>query len=205
MHKRYLHGFTIVELSVIITVIGIIATISIVSYVQIQKGVRNDERTTEITIMANELEKFYAKKGEYPPGCPDTSCPSVMQTANVSSAILTPDTTLNTLRGILPGLRDDFGDPQSTSGTLPLKNRTVAEKRYYYFGGTVNYTGSAATLSFGTHANFPCTIQSSLAAGAVGSYVLGYFDEVANTWIVKGGRNGTPMTVTAGTCVIVRG
>ncbi|MDB5168390.1 MAG: exported protein of unknown function [Candidatus Saccharibacteria bacterium] len=205
MHKRYLNGFTIVELLVIIVVIGIIATVSIVSYMQIQKGVRNDERTTEITIMANELEKFYAKNGEYPPGCPDASCPSAMHTTNVSSVAITPDTTLNTLRGILPGIRDDFGDPQSTSATLPIKNRTVLSTKYYYFGGTVNYTGLAASLSFETHENFPCTIQSSLAAGTVGSYVLGYFDEITKAWILKGGRNGTPMTVTAGTCVIVRG
>jgi hypothetical protein len=159
-----------------------------------------------MSILANELEKFYDKKGEYPKGCPDTTCPNAMHTANTSTATaITPSMTLTTLSTILPGIKDGFGDPQSSNKTLPFKNRTVAEKKYYYFGGTVNYTGATATVSFATHANFPCTIQSSLPAGQVGSYVIGYFDEKAGSWVLEGGRNGVQMTVTAGTCVINRG
>lgn len=205
MHKRHVPGFTIVELVVIIVVISIITSVTAVFYIQTQASTRNDKRNTDMTILMNELEKFYDKKGEYPPGCPDTTCPHVFHTANASAAALTPNTTLTTLTALLPGVRSGFGDPQSTNKTLPFKNRTVAETKYYYFGGTVNYLGPAASLSFATNANFPCTIQSTLAVGQVGSYVIGYFDEKAGTWILKGGRNGIPMTVTAGTCVIVRG
>jgi type II secretory pathway pseudopilin PulG len=204
-YKRYLRGFTIVELLVIIVIIGIVFSVTIIGYGQVQKGTRNDKRSADITILINELEKFYDQQGEYPPGCPDTTCPNLMHTANTSSAVLTPSTTLTTLRTILPGIKDGFSDPQSPNKTLPFKNRTVAENKYYYFGGTVNYTAGALVLSFATHANFPCTIQSSLATGQVGSYVVGFFDEVANAWVLRGGRNGIQMTVTAGTCVIVRG
>ena len=156
--------------------------------------------------MVNALEKFYLEEGEYPPGCPDTSCVSTLLTTNVSSALITPNMTLTTLTTILPSIKGNFGDPQSPNRTLPFKQRVVAESKYYYFGGTVNYTASAASLSYATHANFPCTIQSSLAAGAVGSYVIGYYSEATSKWVLAGGRNGTPMTITAGVagdgCVI---
>jgi prepilin-type N-terminal cleavage/methylation domain-containing protein len=205
MHKHYTKGFSLVELSMVIAVIAIMTTVGVVAYTSVQKDSRNSKRSADMTVLVNELEKFYDKKGEYPPGCPDTTCPNALHTTNTSSAALTPSTTLTTLMSILPGVKSGLGDPQSTNKTLPFKNRTVAEKKYYYFGGTVNYTGATATVSFATHANFPCTIQSSLLAGQVGSFVLGYFDEKTSTWILEGGRNGTAMTVTAGTCVINRG
>jgi prepilin-type N-terminal cleavage/methylation domain-containing protein len=204
MHKRYLHGFTLVELSVVIVVIALMTSVGMIAYTSAQVDTRDSRREADMAILVNELEKFYDKKGEYPPGCPDTSCPSTMHTTNTSSAILTPNTTLTTLTSILPGVKTGLGDPQSLNKTLPFKNRTVAEKKYYYYGGTVNYTGATTTLTFATHANFPCSIRSSLLAGEVGSYVIGYFDEKTSTWILTGGRNGVPMTVTAGTCVINR-
>lgn len=204
MYRHSPKGFTLVELVVVITVIAIVTGVSIISYVQIQAQSRDDRRSAQLTILIKELEKFYYAKGEYPPGCPDTSCPNAMHTTNISSAALTSNATLTTLKTVLPGIGDKFGDPQSTNLTLPFKNRTIAERKYYYFGGTVNYTGVAATLDSPTHTNFPCTIRSTLAAGQVGSYVVGYFEETTNTWVLKGGRDGVPMTVFAGSCVIVR-
>lgn len=187
-------------------VIAIMTTVGIVAYTSAQIDTRNSKRDADMTIIVNELEKFYDKKGEYPKGCPDTTCPNALHTANTSTATaMTPSMTLTTLTTILPGVKLGFGDPQSSNKTLPFKNRTVAEKKYYYFGGTVNSTAGALTLAFATHANFPCTIQSSLPAGQVGSYVIGYFNEKTSTWTLQGGRNGVPMTVTAGTCVINRG
>lgn len=205
MHKRYLKGFSLVELTVVIVVIALLVSISIVAYTSTQIDARNSKRDADMTMLANELEKFYDKKGEYPPGCPDTTCPNALHTTNTSSAALTPNTTLTTLTSILPGIKTGFGDPQSSNKTLPFKNRTVAETKYYYYGGTVNYTAGALTLDFATHANFPCTIRSTLAAGQVGSYVIGYFNEKTGAWVLKGGRNGIQMTVFAGTCVIIRG
>lgn len=207
MHKRLRKGFTIVELVVIIIVISIISSLAMISYSQIQRESRNEQRITHIAILMNELEKFYDRHGEYPPGCPDTTCTSSMHLTNTSSAALTSTTSLTTLQSILPDIRDDFGDPQSTNVTMPFKNRTIAETKYYYFGGTVNDTGSGTpvVLDSPAHTNFPCTIRSSLITGQTGSYVVGYFDELANNWTLRGGRNGIPMTVAAGTCVIVRG
>lgn len=204
MNKHASKGFTIVELIIVVVAMGLMIAISAVPYMQVQMQTRDDERNAHLTILITELEKYYNTVGEYPPGCPDATCPNAMHTTNTSSVALTSNTTLATLRSVLPGIKDEFGDPQSPDATLPLKNRTIAEKKYYYFGGTVNYTTAAATLDSATTANFPCTIRSSLTPGQVGSYVAGYFNEGTDTWILKGGRGGIPMTVVAGTCVIVR-
>ena len=207
MHKRLrsiTSGFTVVELIVVIAVISAMAAITTITYLQSQRDARDNERNADMSVLTNALEKFYQQKGEYPPGCPDTSCTSTLLTANTSAAVITPNTTLATLTALLPTVKGNFGDPQSPSKTLPFKQRVVAETKYYYFGGTVNYTASAASLSFASHANFPCTIQSSLAAGAVGSYVIGYYSEASSQWMLIGGRNGTPMTVTSGSCVITQ-
>jgi general secretion pathway protein G len=213
MHKRYRNrltgGFTIIELVVVIGVISLIATITAITYMQSQREARDSERAADMSVLSNALEKFYQQKGEYPPGCPDTSCTGAMLTANTSAAIITPNTTLATLTSIMPTVKGNFGDPQSPNKTLPLKQRVVAESKYYYFVGTVNYTASAASMSYASHTNFPCTIQSSLAAGAVGSYVIGYFSEGTGKWVLQGGRNGTQMTITSGLasdgCVINQG
>lgn len=206
MHKRDINGFSLVELTVVMIVIALMTSIGIIAYTSAQIDTRNSKRDADMTILVSELEKFYDTKGEYPKGCPDTTCPNALHTANTSTTTaITPSMTLTTLTTILPGAKAGIGDPQSLNKTLPFKNRTVAEKKYYYFGGTVNNTAGTLTLAFATHANFPCTIQSSLLAGQTGSYVIGYFDEKTNAWVLKGGRNGVPMTVTAGTCVINRG
>jgi|GEM_PF-5475151 len=213
MHKRYrtrsIHGFTIIELVVVIAIISLIASITAITYNKSQREARDSKRSADMTILANNLEKFYQEKGEYPPGCPDTSCASTLLTTNTSSAVMTPNTTLTTLTSVLPTVKGNFGDPQSPNKTLPFKQRVVAESKYYYFGGTVNYTASAASLSFASHTNFPCSIQSSLPAGAVGSYVIGYYSEANNKWVLTGGRNGTQMTITGGLaadgCIINKG
>jgi general secretion pathway protein G len=205
MHKRFhtgKNGFTVVELIVVVAVIAAMATMTTITYLQSQREARDSKRDADMDIIIAGLEKFYSQKGEYPPGCPDTSCPSTMLTANTSATVITPNTTLATMTALLPSVKGNFGDPQSPNKTLPFKQRVVAESKYYYFGGTVNYTGATTTLSFASHTNFPCTIQSSLTAGTIGSYVIGYYSEGTNQWVLSGGRNGTPMTVTAGTCVI---
>ncbi len=209
MHKHHRAGFTVVELLIVIIVIVIISTVTIVAYSRVQMQSRDAKRSSDVTSLINALEIFYDAAGNYPPGCPDTTCPNALHTANTSSAALTTTTTLSSVRGILSGLKDTFGDPQSPNLTYPFKNRTVNEMKYIYFGGTYNNTASTLTLDSTTHANFPCTLRSTLPAGSAGSYVVGYFSEKANKWILTGGRNGIQMTIAAGLaangCVINRG
>lgn len=59
-------GFTIVELLIVIVVIGILATLVIVTFAGIQQKGRNSQRQTDINAVQGHVESFYALKGYYP-------------------------------------------------------------------------------------------------------------------------------------------
>lgn len=59
-------GFTIVELLIVIVVIGILATLVIVTFTGIQQKARNSERQTDINAVDSHVEAFHAQYGAYP-------------------------------------------------------------------------------------------------------------------------------------------
>lgn len=61
------HGFTIVELLIVIVVVGILAAISIVAYTGIQQAARDSARTTAVRQIQRALEAYRAEHGVYPP------------------------------------------------------------------------------------------------------------------------------------------
>jgi general secretion pathway protein G len=79
-------GFTIVELIIVIVVIGILASITVVSFVTVQRQARDQKRHTDILIVKKALKRYYDDNGEYPLTCGyGIACPL----SNISSA-LTP-------------------------------------------------------------------------------------------------------------------
>ena len=59
-------GFTIVELLIVIVVIGILATLVIVTFSGIQQKGRNSQRQTDINAIQSHVEAVYASDGKYP-------------------------------------------------------------------------------------------------------------------------------------------
>ena len=59
-------GFTIVELLIVIVVIGILATLVIVTFTGIQQKGRNSQRQTDINAINSHVEAFQAQNGAYP-------------------------------------------------------------------------------------------------------------------------------------------
>src|SRR5665647_1797967 len=68
--KTKQHGFTIVELLIVIVVIGILAAITIVAYSGIQTRARDAIRKEDVTTITKAMELYYVDNGSYPP----TSC-----------------------------------------------------------------------------------------------------------------------------------
>ncbi len=59
-------GFTIVELLIVIVVIGILATLVIVTFAGIQQRARDTQRKTDINALQSHVEAYYAQTGTYP-------------------------------------------------------------------------------------------------------------------------------------------
>lgn len=64
--KKRQSGFTIVELLIVIVVIGILATLVIVTFTGIQQKARDSQRQTDIQALDSHLESYYAQNGSYP-------------------------------------------------------------------------------------------------------------------------------------------
>jgi prepilin-type N-terminal cleavage/methylation domain-containing protein len=65
-------GFTIVELLVVITVVGIIAGIAVVSYGSWRKGLAVDQVTSELNGVASAMENARNFNNTYPTAIPTT-------------------------------------------------------------------------------------------------------------------------------------
>ena len=82
------NGFTIIELLVTIAVIGILVTITVVSYNGIQQRSRDSERGSDITQIKVAIDKYHAEQSGYPDACSggdNTDCP-----ASSLASILSP-------------------------------------------------------------------------------------------------------------------
>jgi len=88
-------AFTIVEIVVVVTVIGILAAITFVSLIRYQQFSRDSERSAKVSILAEALEKYYDKNGEYPSCSTVSSADATTVTGTVlggidKSVLLTP-------------------------------------------------------------------------------------------------------------------
>lgn len=59
-------GFTIIEVTTTVVVMAILISITVVAYNKIQQDARDGTRRGNVTIIAEALEGYYAKNGEYP-------------------------------------------------------------------------------------------------------------------------------------------
>lgn len=76
-------GFTLVELLVVITILGILSTIGLVAFTSAQAKGRDAERKSDLKQIASALEIYYNDHGSYPAssggyilGCPSTTASS---------------------------------------------------------------------------------------------------------------------------------
>lgn len=60
------HGFTIIELLIVIVIIAILAAITLVAYNNIQARARDAQRMQDIKTLAKALEEYYIDHNSYP-------------------------------------------------------------------------------------------------------------------------------------------
>ncbi len=124
--KNKAKGFTIVELLIVIVVIGILATLVIVTFTGIQQKARNSQRQTDVNAVTSHVEAFYAQYGFYP-----------------TLADLQDATFLSTyMKGLDP---EALRDPKQASGATVLA--TVAADAYSYVASGTGCTNTTATAT----------------------------------------------------------
>ncbi|AHB42675.1 YD repeat protein [Candidatus Saccharibacteria bacterium RAAC3_TM7_1] len=64
--NRFLPAFTLVELTIVVIVIGLLAGLVSLSAASIQKSSRDTARDANVKILSTALEKYYRENGEYP-------------------------------------------------------------------------------------------------------------------------------------------
>ena len=132
--RKKIKAFTIIELLIVIAIIGILATISVVSFGRVRANARDSQRSSKITVIAEALEKYYDKNGEYP------SCSAMSQPASTIA-----DSTLTGIRS------DALTAPGGTIGTSSILTScgdlTTGTDAFSYIGdsGTPCLTGTGQT------------------------------------------------------------
>lgn len=70
--KKFKHGFTLLEMVIVMAIIAILATIIIANVLGAQTKSRDAKRKTDIKMIASALEAYRAQKGVYPLACVST-------------------------------------------------------------------------------------------------------------------------------------
>ena len=73
--KKSRSGFTLVEISIVIVIIAILAGITVVSYKSIQARSRDAKRQTDVANIIKAMELYYSDTGSYPAPTGPTSSP----------------------------------------------------------------------------------------------------------------------------------
>jgi len=110
-------GFTIVELVVIITVIGILSAITIVGMTVYQVGARNSDRASKVAVLSESLEKYYDKNGEYPSPRSLTNN-YVDNSAQFVAQKLSVDTDILRMPMAQPGVENSFVDTLASEDAI---------------------------------------------------------------------------------------
>jgi type II secretory pathway pseudopilin PulG len=133
--KRFAAGFTIVELLVIITVIAILAAITIVAYNGIQERARNAIRINDLDTLRKVIETHNIENGSYPQTTTNTK-------SNWKAADVRTDsdcTNGSSQEDWIPGLTQSL--PQSGTNKVPGADGKIG--CYLYVSDGAEYVISA--------------------------------------------------------------
>ena len=138
--KNKSKGFTIVELLIVIVVIGILATLVIVTFTGIQQKARNSQRQTDINAVDSHVEAFYAQYGFYP------------SLADLQSQTAGTGFVPTFMKGLDP---EAMRDPKGATSTI---GATASASQYSYVAAGTGCTNTTATtITAGSPVDNGCT------------------------------------------------
>lgn len=127
--KNKSKGFTIVELLIVIVVIGILATLVIVTFTGIQQKARNSQRQTDINAVDSHIEAYYAETGAYPD----------------ETMLADPAWVKANLKGLDPAALVDPKTPAADVTSSATGIKATSDATHYGYAATAG--GAACTVS----------------------------------------------------------
>lgn len=189
MKSGRLKGFTIVEISIVIAVVSILAIITVFANNQVQLQARDKKRQSDMQVLQVSLENYYSKNGDYPTGFCLTSSYWTGCDAFNNNVPLETFTTNSGLNTVLENIPAQFGDPLHANGTSLLKTSgTLRKGMYFYLGG---YSGpSTGSYGYTVFLDPPMNGQNYCNYSYSGfsapkryhPYIIGYYSEVESKW-----------------------
>lgn len=169
-HKT--HGFTIVELLIVIVIIGILAGLVITTFTGVQAKARDAQRKTDVTAITKALEAYYSVNGKYPSGSGST-------TINASWST-TADSSWDNLTVLLqPYMNTKIQDPVSS----PAKAAISGGFNYDYFSNSTvgtTYCGAGQNQMFLLVYRLEAGAQVNTLSGSCATMVLGPYANASN-------------------------
>lgn len=178
-------GFTMVEILVVIAVIGILATITFMGFGRYQADTRDNARSSQATIIAEALEKYYDQNGEYPSCSAMTAAGSTLTTSTLSGldqkVLLTPqsasgDTNSIKCSDVTSSSSDIFGYVGDGSSNCTSGTGTTAACLEWTLKYKQEGTGNIISIQSRRRTTIATSGQSSVTANPAS------FTQINLTW-----------------------
>lgn len=163
MHKRFLIGFTVIELLIVIVIISLLVGAIVISYSGVQSRAHDTRVQSNISGLADALNNYYTSNGyKYP----------VDQTSfmTITGAKVNTDSYTTANNAMLYCVMD------STGQTMAIVGQSKTGNAYY-----IKDDGKLQTAPTNLSSNNPTSICSSLGLGSSSLYV--WVNTTASGWL----------------------
>jgi general secretion pathway protein G len=177
-YKNYMHGFTIVELLIVIVVVAILAAVTVGAYQGTQGRAKDAQRAQDLKAISKALELYKVQTGSYPAPSTGSNTTNSWEVSSKSPAqFLSVLVTSGVLKGKVPV------DPVNTVDGM--------EYKYYRYSST--NTSNGCTQSRGDYYVLLATKAESTSgqlSSSPGFSCPGRNWSIEGGWVTGGYTNG---------------
>jgi len=186
-------GFTIIEVLVVITIIGILAAMVIISYGKIQMDARDTQRSNAVTAITTALERYYDKNGEYPANDnlnPTAAYPQM--TDFTAMKTLLPTLSDDILKGpggysFFPGCINSASCPNSSNDWKLYMSKEFFYSSRYATSGAGTYFTFSVPASYGGNLGWGCSVKTYYDKPG---FMIAWYSESKKIWIFVRSKHG---------------